>query len=30
MIIAILKEATELGALSVRFTGGEPLLRDNY
>ena len=27
-IIAILKEAAALGALSVRFTGGEPLLRD--
>ena len=30
MIIAILKEAAELGALSVRFTGGEPLLRDDF
>jgi len=29
-IIAILKEAAALGALSVRFTGGEPLLRDDF
>ncbi len=28
--IAILKEAAALGALSVRFTGGEPLLRDDF
>ena len=26
----ILKEATSLGCLSVRFTGGEPLLRDDF
>jgi radical SAM protein with 4Fe4S-binding SPASM domain len=29
-IIEILREATDLGALSVRFTGGEPLLRDDF
>ncbi len=29
-IIAILQEAAALGALSVRFTGGEPLLRDDF
>ena len=29
-IIAILKEAAALGALSVCFTGGEPLLRDDF
>ena len=29
-IIAILKEAAALGALSVRFTGGEPLLREDF
>jgi len=29
-IIAILKEAAALGVLSVRFTGGEPLLRDDF
>jgi radical SAM protein with 4Fe4S-binding SPASM domain len=29
-IISILKEAAALGALSVRFTGGEPLLRDDF
>ena len=27
---AILTEATELGALTVRFTGGEPLLREDF
>jgi radical SAM protein with 4Fe4S-binding SPASM domain len=29
-IIAILKEAAALGALSVRFTGGEPLVREDF
>ena len=29
-IKAILSEAAALGALSVRFTGGEPLLRDDF
>jgi radical SAM protein with 4Fe4S-binding SPASM domain len=29
-IIAILKEAAALGALTVRFTGGEPLLREDF
>lgn len=27
---AVLTEATALGALSVRFTGGEPLIRDDF
>lgn len=27
---AILKDAADLGALTVRFTGGEPLLRDDF
>jgi radical SAM protein with 4Fe4S-binding SPASM domain len=27
---AILKQAADLGSLSVRFTGGEPLLRDDF
>ena len=29
-IIGVLREATDLGALSVRFTGGEPLLRGDF
>jgi len=29
-IEAILREAAELGAMKVRFTGGEPLLRDDF
>jgi radical SAM protein with 4Fe4S-binding SPASM domain len=29
-LLAILREAAELGALSVRFTGGEPLLRPDF
>ena len=26
----IIKESSELGSLSIRFTGGEPLLRDDF